>query len=142
MLNGTKTSVFTQTTYEIDTAHVIEDATSSGRIRPTEVQVSERDGVIHSFTFTGPRQLPGHRGDARDSGTRVLGSDAIFATGAVPEIEKAAGDLADEVLALHLHETANVITDPDEIRTVLAKALGGQTSETQHDKEVKLRAYG
>jgi hypothetical protein len=112
MLKGTKTHVSTQTTYEIPgNLIVIEDLTSDKRFRPTAVIVGERDGQIETITFSGPRQLPGPQ-DSRDMAARAFSTPEIF--GHV-KVEKAAGNLLDKTLALHL--TPGLAPEVEQART-------------------------
>jgi hypothetical protein len=156
MLKGTKTHVSTQTTYEIPgNLIVIEDLTSDKRFRPTAVIVGERDGQIETITFSGPRQLPGPQ-DSRDMAARAFSAPEIF--GHV-KVEKAAGNLLDKTLALHLtpglaplpieplpiEEEAVPVTDREELFRLTGPASGPReplATSSDVDQALLRRCYG
>ena len=119
-LHPTSTSVATQTTYMVpDNTILIDDDTSSARIRPTSVIVNEKDGKIESFAYAGPRQagpLASWTGDSRDSGSAVIQLNQL---GLSDDTE----ELLHETMMLHLRSTVRVLND-DETREVLANLTG------------------
>ena len=121
MLKPTEIGIATQTVYAVPDNDMLialtpqERRTGGPTIRPTTAIVTEADGEIQSFAFSGPLN-DGRKDTPSEVRRTVVDRDEIFADGG-PKI-------LDELMMLHLRSQYNVISDPKEIAETLARVPG------------------